>query len=147
MNFHYGIQFLIFTLQESRKFKLSTADLHLYDSPHTLQDIRQNTVACCLKAGIVESDQKLISWTAASIASQRLGKQLLWMQRMLTKVIPVITWITEENLPFDKVSPTRYARNLFQGREHFRHRPIRDEKSDQMNQAGRPELRSQIRRT
>jgi hypothetical protein len=59
---------------------------------------------------------------------------------MLTKVIPVTTtWITEENLPFDKVSPNRYVRNLLQGREHFRQRPITDEKSDQMNQAGRPE--------
>jgi hypothetical protein len=50
-------------------------------------DIFHHIVACCLKAGI--------SWTTASIASQRLavprqrlGKQLLSLQRMLTKVFP-----------------------------------------------------------
>jgi hypothetical protein len=36
---------------------------------------------------------------------------------MLTKVIPVkTTWITEENLPFDKVSYIRYGRIGF--KEH-----------------------------
>jgi hypothetical protein len=29
---------------------------------------------------------------------------------MLTKAIPVTTWITEENLPFDKVFHIRYGR-------------------------------------
>jgi hypothetical protein len=54
------------------------------------------------------------------IPEQRLGKQLLSLQQMLTKVIPVTTTcITEENLPFDKVSPTRYVRNLFQGGGHL----------------------------
>jgi hypothetical protein len=37
------------------------------------------------------------------------------MQQMLTKVIPVTTSITEENQLFDKLSPSRYVKNLFQG--------------------------------
>jgi hypothetical protein len=35
---------------------------------------------------------------------------------MLTKVIHVTTtWTTDEKLPFDKVSPIRGAKTLFQG--------------------------------
>jgi hypothetical protein len=34
---------------------------------------------------------------------------------MLTKVIPVTTWPTDEKLPFDKVSYIRGANTLFQG--------------------------------
>jgi hypothetical protein len=52
---------------------------------------------------------------------------------------------SKENLPFDKVSPNWYAKNLFQGGEHFRHKQTRTEESDQVNRAGRPEPRSQIR--
>jgi hypothetical protein len=51
-----------------------------------------------------------------SICRQRLGKQLLSLQRMLTKVSPVITRITEENLPFVEVSYIRYGRIGF--KEH-----------------------------
>jgi hypothetical protein len=55
------------------------------------KSVFQYNVACCLQAGIMESDRKSISWTTASIASQRLGKQLLLLQQMLTKVIPMTT--------------------------------------------------------
>jgi hypothetical protein len=54
--------------------------------------------------------------TETSIPRQRLGKQLLSLQRMLTKVIPVTTRITEENLAFDKVSYIQYGRIGF--KEH-----------------------------
>jgi hypothetical protein len=36
---------------------------------------------------------------------------------MLTKVIPVTTWTTDEKLPFDNVSSIRGANTLFQGSE------------------------------
>jgi hypothetical protein len=50
------------------------------------------------------------------IPRQRRGTQLLSLQRMLTKVIPVTTtWTTDEKLPFDKVSSIRGANTLFQG--------------------------------
>jgi hypothetical protein len=108
-----------FLIQRSQLFFLSTSDKCI--------------VARCLKTGIMESDRQLISWTTASIASQRpaipsqrLGKQLLSLQRMLTKGIPVTTRITEENEPFGKVSPNRYAKNLLQDEEHFRHTQITD---------------------
>jgi hypothetical protein len=59
----------------------------------------------------------LISWTTASIPRQRLGKQLLSLQLMLTKVIPVTTTrLTEETLPFNKVSYIQYGRIGF--KEH-----------------------------
>jgi hypothetical protein len=52
-----------------------------------------------------------------SIPRQRLGKQLLSLQRMMKKVIPVkTTRIIEENLPFDKVSCIGYGRIGF--KEH-----------------------------
>jgi hypothetical protein len=96
-------------------WKLRTITIHMEITYyHHVTDI--NIVACSLKAGIVESDRKLISWTTASIPRQRLGKQLLPLQRMLTKVIPVTTRITDENLPFDKVSYIRYGRIGF--KEH-----------------------------
>jgi hypothetical protein len=47
-----------------------------------------HTVMWSQKAGIVESDRKLISYTTASIANQRLDKQLSPLQRMLRKVFP-----------------------------------------------------------
>jgi hypothetical protein len=50
-----------------------------------------------------------------AIPRQRLGKQLLSLQRMLTKVIPVTSWTTDEKLPFDKVFSIRGANTLFQG--------------------------------
>jgi hypothetical protein len=62
-------------------------------------------------SGVSYATVFLIHGTTASIPRQRLGKQLLSLQRMLTKVIPVITTrITEENLPIDKVSYIRYGR-------------------------------------
>jgi hypothetical protein len=39
---------------------------------------QENIVACCLKAGIVVSDRKLISWTTASIARQWLAQDHCW---------------------------------------------------------------------
>jgi hypothetical protein len=66
---------------------------------------------------------------------------------MLRKV--TTTWITDEKLPFDKVSLTWGDNTLFQGGEHFRQKQIRDEKADEMNQAdqGRSETERQIRWT
>jgi hypothetical protein len=63
---------------------------------------------------------------------------------MLTKVILVTTWTTDEKLPFDRVSSIRGANTLFQGGEQIKgagqrrnvraEEPewIRDEKSDQI---------------
>jgi hypothetical protein len=61
-------------------------------------------------SGVSNATSFRIHGTTASIPRQRLGKQLLSLPRMLTKVIPVTTRITEENLPFDKVSYIRYGR-------------------------------------
>jgi hypothetical protein len=53
-----------------------------------------------------------------AIPRQRLGKQLLSLQRMLTEVIPVTTtWTTDEKLPFDKASSIWGANTVFQGGE------------------------------
>jgi hypothetical protein len=62
-------------------------------------------VACCLKAGIVESDRKLISWTKASIPRQRLGKQSLSLQRIASNKINVLP--QNENMsPWQRILST-----------------------------------------
>jgi hypothetical protein len=51
-----------------------------------------------------------------AIPRQRPGKQLLSLQRMLTKVTHVTTTsTTDEKLPFHKVSSIRGANTLFLG--------------------------------
>jgi hypothetical protein len=60
---------------------------------------------------------RYITRRIVTIPRQQLGKQLLSLQRMLTKIIPVTTWTTDEKLPFDKVSSIRGANTLFQGGE------------------------------
>jgi hypothetical protein len=66
------------------------------------EEHRNNIVACCLKAGIVESNRKLISWTTASIPEQRLGKQLLSLQRIASDTINVLPQ-NENTSPWQRI--------------------------------------------
>jgi hypothetical protein len=61
------------------------------ENVYALRYLTKHTVVCCLKAGTVESDRKLISWTTASIPRQRLGKQLLSLQRIASDKIKMKT--------------------------------------------------------
>jgi hypothetical protein len=76
---------------------------------------------CLLRNGFQST--RYITKTDVSIASQRLGiprqrlgEQLLLLQRMLAEFVSVTTiWPTDVKWPFDKMSSIRGANTLFQG--------------------------------
>jgi hypothetical protein len=56
---------------------------------------------------------------------------------MLTKVIPVTTWTTDEKLPYDKVSSIQGVNTLFQGGKQ--------KKKNRGDQRSRSETKGQVR--